>query len=96
MAYGAAISCLVTQVYMAAGQIIIAFILLRLRMPAGFLLRLLLSIPLIMAGGYLSTRYFENWYLGIALLSGWTGIVTFSLRLVRMGDFRKLLPETGE
>ena len=95
MAYGAALSCLITQGYMAVGQIATAFILLKIRMPAVFLARLLLSLPLIIAGGYLSARYFENWYVGIALLSGWTGVIALSLRLVRLGDFTKLLPETG-
>ena len=92
LAYGAALACMVTQAYMAIGQVIIAFYKLKLRIRLDFMLRLLLSVPLVIAGGYLTAKYLGNWYLGLAALTLWTGIVAFSLRLVRFGDLLKLLP----
>lgn len=90
-AYGAAISCLVTQMYVAAGQVLLAVIILKLKLPPAFLLRLLLAVPLTLAGGYLSERFIPNWYLGVAILAGWTGLLALLLRLVRFSDFLKLL-----
>ncbi len=92
-AYGAAISCMVTQAYMAIGQVVIVFLVLKLKLPIGFISRIIISIPLIMAGGYLAANNIENWYLGIGLQIVWTGIVAFSLRLVRFGDLLRLLPQ---
>lgn len=94
-AYGAALTCLVTQVYMALGLILIAVFRLKLRLPLDFILRISLSIPLILAGGYLTAKYLENWYIGIVLLIVWTGLAALALRLVRVADLFKLLP-SGE
>lgn len=91
LAYGAALTFLVTQGYMALGQIIIAMLRLKLIIPVNFILRISLSIPLIMAGGYLTEKYLENWYMGIGLLVVWTGLVAFALRLIIIGDLIKLL-----
>lgn len=95
MAYGAAIACLVTQMYVAAGQVIIAVYLIKLRIPAGFILRISLSVPLIILGGYIAVKLLENWYLGIGILTIWSGVVALSLRLVRIKDLLKLMP-SGE
>jgi O-antigen/teichoic acid export membrane protein len=92
-AYGAAIACLVTQAYMAMGQIVIAFLIFRLKLHPGFILKIILTVPLITAGGYITARYSGNWYLGIGILMGWTGLVAFSLRLIRFRDFLSLLPQ---
>jgi O-antigen/teichoic acid export membrane protein len=92
MAFGAAIACLATQAYMAVGQGVLAAIILELKIQAGYILRISLSVPLILAGGYLASRYLGNWYLGMGMLAGWTGMVTVSLRLVRFRDFLKLMP----
>ncbi|MFC2098457.1 oligosaccharide flippase family protein [Bacteroidota bacterium] len=92
-AYGAAIACLSTQAYMAVGQIIISAVVIRLRLPGGFILRILLAIPMIIAAGYFTSNYLGNWYLGIGLLTVWTGVVAFSLRLVRFSDLLRILPQ---
>ena len=92
-AYGAAISCLATQAYMAVGQIIIALLVFRLKLQAVFMLKIIFAVPLILAGGYITARYSVNWYMGIAILTGWTGLVAFSLRLIRFRDFLILLPQ---
>ncbi len=94
-AYGAAISCLVTQVYMALGQLAIAAWRLHLKVHLPFIIKICLSFPLILTGGLLASRLIENWYVGILLLAMWTVIIAFSLRLVGMQDLLKLLP-TGE
>jgi O-antigen/teichoic acid export membrane protein len=96
LAYGAAVSCLVTQWYVATGQVYIAFRLLKLRLSPAYLVRISLSVPLIFIGGYLVKNLLENWYLGLALLAAWTSIVAFSLKLVRFRDLLRLLPQTDE
>ena len=96
MAYGAALSCLVTQAYVAAGQVLLAFHLLKLRLSAGYLVRICLSVPLVFIGAYLANSLLENWYAGIGLLTIWTGIVAFVLKLVKTGDILKLLPKGDE
>jgi len=95
-AYGAAISCLVTQAYMALGQVAIAAWRLHLKVFLPFIFKICLSFPLILTGGVLTSRFLENWYAGILLLAVWTIIIAFSLRLVRMQDLVKLLPAGEE
>jgi O-antigen/teichoic acid export membrane protein len=96
MARGAAIACLVTQVFVAVGQVLIATYCLKLRIPTDFILKLSLFLPLVMAGGWASSKFLGNWYLGIGLLTLWGGIAAISLRLVRIGDLVKLLPSAEE
>ncbi len=91
-AYGAALSCLLTQGYVALGQVIIAVYFLKLRLAPGYILRIGLSAPLILGGAYISANFIGNWYLGMGLFIGWAGLMTFSLRLVRIGDLLKLMP----
>ena len=95
-AYGAAISCLVTQAYMALGQVAIAAWKLHLKVHLPFIFKICLSFPLILTGGFLASRFLENWYAGILLLAVWTIIIAFSLRLVGMQDLVKLLPSGEE
>jgi O-antigen/teichoic acid export membrane protein len=96
MARGAAIACLVTQAYAAVGQVLIATHSLKLRFPPDFILRISLFLPLVLAGGWASSRFLESWYLGIGLLTLWGGIAAFSLRLVRISDLARLLPQAEE
>ena len=95
-AYGAAISCMVTQIYMALGQGVIAALRLQLKVNLQFIFKIGLSFPLILIGGFLTSRFLENWYAGIAVLAVWTVIIAFSLRLVGMQDLLKLLPSGEE
>jgi hypothetical protein len=70
--------------------------ILRLKMPAGFVARLTLALPLILAGGYFSYTYIGNWYLGLGLLAIWTVVTAFVLQLVRMKDLKLLLVPGNE
>ncbi len=97
LAFGAAVSCLATQTFVAAGHVFLAFYLLKLRLPVVYLLRITLCVPLILLGGYLSAKLLENWVAGILLLTVWTGLVALFLKLVKAGDVLKLLPaDQGE
>jgi O-antigen/teichoic acid export membrane protein len=93
---GSAMACLSTQAFIAGGQVLLSWRMLRLRIRGTFLLRLFLLLPLVMAGGWASSRYFGNWYLGVGLLTVWSGLAAFSLRLVRIKDLLKLLPSPEE
>jgi O-antigen/teichoic acid export membrane protein len=95
-AYGSAIACLVTQGYMASGQLLMAGRMLRLKMSAGFIFRLFLAIPLILGGGYFSSNSIGNWYLGLGLLGCWTAIVAFILKLVRIEDLKLLVKPVND
>lgn len=92
-AYGAAISCLVTQAYMAVGQIVIAVVVLKLKLTSSFMVRISLSIPLILGGAYLIDRFAGNWITGVIILTLWTAGVAFGLRLVKFKDLRAILPQ---
>ena len=95
-ARGSALACLFTQAFVAGGQVFLARRTLSLRIRGRFLLRILLFLPIVMAGGWGSSRFFGNWYLGLILLLAWSGLAAVSLRLVRIGDLLKLLPVPEE
>lgn len=90
-AYGAAIASLVTQAYMAAFQVVISRLRLKLRMGAGYLFRLVLFILVLFASGWLLQRYIEYWYAGILMLAGVAVILAFVTRLLKFRDLYLLI-----
>jgi len=90
-ALGAAISSLVTQVYMALLQVIISIFKLRLKLDYGFVSRLAVFVLGIFLFGYLAGRFMANWYQGAILLILSSLALMFLTRLLRLKDLYKII-----
>ncbi len=90
-ALGAAISSLVTQVYMAVAQIIITIIKLRLVSDYRFTARLVIFILVLFVGGYFLSTYISNWYQGAILLILSSLILMFVVKLLRFRDLYRII-----
>ena len=96
-ALGAAISSLITQVYMAVLQVIISVVKLRLILDYGFLSRLAVFVLGIFLFGYLSSRFMASWYQGAILMVLSSLILMFATKLLRFRDlYRIILSEEGD
>jgi len=90
-AFGAAISSLVTQVYMALAQVIISVIKLRMVSDYKFIARLALFALILCLVGYITSIYFTQWYLGAFLMILSSLSLMFLFRLVRLKDLYNII-----
>ena len=97
-ALGAAVSSLVTQVYMALAQVIVSIIRLRLALAYGFAGRLTVFFLLLFLTGYLSDRLIAGWYPGALLIILSAIGLMFITRLAKWKDLYQILrlDESGE
>jgi O-antigen/teichoic acid export membrane protein len=90
-ALGAAISSLVTQVYMALLQVIISIIKLRLISDYGFVTRLVVFVLVLFLLGYLAGRFMANWYQGAILMILSSLALMFITKLIRFKDLYRII-----
>ncbi len=96
-ALGAAISSLITQVYMAVLQVIISVLKIRLKLDYGFITRLAVFVLGLFLFGYLSSRFMASWYQGAILLILFSLILMFATKLLRFKDlYRIILSEEAD
>jgi O-antigen/teichoic acid export membrane protein len=90
-ALGAAISSLVTQVYMALIQVIISIIKLKFVSDFGFAVRLAVFILLLFLIGYLAGRFMASWYQGAILMIGSSIVLMFATKLLKLRDLYRII-----
>jgi O-antigen/teichoic acid export membrane protein len=90
-ALGAAISSLVTQVYMALLQVIMSIIKLGLMSDFGFVIRLVVFILLLFLLGYLAGRFMSIWYQGVILMILSSLVLMFITKLLRFKDLYRII-----
>ena len=90
-ALGAAISSLVTQVYMALIQVIISIIKLKFVSDFGFASRLAVFILLLLLIGYLAGRFMAPWYQGAILMMGSSVVLMFATKLLKLKDLYRII-----
>jgi O-antigen/teichoic acid export membrane protein len=94
-ALGAAISSLVTQVYMALLQVIISSRKIGLLPDYGFLTRLFIFILVFFLFGYLAGRFMDNWYQGAIMMIFSSLVLLFLTKLLRFKDLYRIV-RSGE
>jgi O-antigen/teichoic acid export membrane protein len=82
-AYGAALSSLITQVYMAASQVIISMRKLQLPVNYPYLLLLLLYSAGIILAGWLLKQYISNWFISVIVFCLSGVLIAFMIRLLK-------------
>ena len=90
-AYGAAISSLITQSYMALFQVIISLIKFKFRLNTTFLVQLILFPAGIFIAGYLIDQYLRNWYFGAVVLIVFAVLFAFSIRLLKIKEIYRIV-----
>jgi O-antigen/teichoic acid export membrane protein len=90
-ALGAAISSLVTQVYMAMVQVIISIIKLKFVSDFGFAGRLAVFLLVLFLVGYLTGRFMAIWYQGAILMIGTSIILMFATKLLKLKDLYRII-----
>lgn len=94
-ALGAAISSLVTQVYMALLQVIVSFRKIRLKPDYGFLITLVAFVLGVFLIGYLGGRFMDNWYRGAIMMILSSLVLMFLTKLLRFKDLYRIV-RSGE
>ena len=87
-AYGAAVSSLITQIYMAVSQVIISTRKLQLPVNYPYLLLLLLYSAGIVLAGWLLKQYITNWFISVIAFCLSGVLIAFMIRLLK---FRMLM-----
>ncbi len=89
-AFGSAYASLTTQLCMAAGQLVLALIIFKLKPTFFFVFKLLLFIGVVVLFAVLS-RYFNNWMMGYLTLIAGSVIAAFLLKLFNLTDLIKFI-----
>jgi O-antigen/teichoic acid export membrane protein len=95
-AFGAAISSLVTQVFMALSQVIISIIKLRLISDYRYIVRLVVFVLLLFMFGYLAGRFMDSWFQGAILLILSSLVLMFLTKLLKFKDLYRIIRSNEE
>jgi len=90
-ALGAAISSLVTQIYMALSQVFISILKIKLVSDYGFLSRLFAFVLILFLIGYLAGRFMSHWYQGVILMILFSIVLMFLTKLLRLKDLYRII-----
>jgi O-antigen/teichoic acid export membrane protein len=90
-AFGAAVSSLVTQVYMALMQVIISILKLRLIKAYGYGLRLAGFMGALFGIGFLADRFTDRWYIGAIGIILSSVLLMFATRLLTLRDLYRII-----
>jgi O-antigen/teichoic acid export membrane protein len=82
-AMGSAWASLLTQLFTAVAQTILAVVLLKLTINYRLIGKLILFVGFVFLAGLLS-RKIANWYVGYALMIGTSALFAFSIRLINL------------
>jgi O-antigen/teichoic acid export membrane protein len=93
-AFGAAVSSLVTQAFIAATQVIISVIRFRMAINYRYLVMLVIYIIITFLTGWLCSGYLSNWYFGALVYLVIATAIPFIIRLLKFKDLLSLfLPQ---
>ena len=89
--FGAALSSLITQTYMAAAQVIVAILKFRFRLKWRLVYRFSAFSATVFILGWLSKEYIQNWYAGAIIFIVLAVLTAFVLRLLSLGDLYRIV-----
>jgi len=95
-AFGAAISSLVTQVFMALSQVFISIIKLRLISDYGYIVRLVVFVLLLFLFGNLAGRFMDSWFQGAILMILFSLVLMFLTKLLKIKDLYRIIRSNEE
>lgn len=90
-AFGAAISSLITQTYMAVAQVFVAVLKFRFKITWLLIIRLASFSAVVFILGWFSKEYIQNWYLGAVVVIGLAVLTAFILRLLSLRDLYRII-----
>jgi O-antigen/teichoic acid export membrane protein len=90
-AFGAAVSSLVTQFYMALMQAIISLLKLRLISSYAYGFRLAGFLGLLAGIGYLADSFLENWYAGAIAIILSAVVLMFATGMLTFRDLYRII-----
>ena len=90
-AFGAAISSLITQTFMAVTQVIVAAKQFRFQSDWGLIIKLVSFTGVIFIFGWFSRMYIQNWYAGALVLTGLSVLCAFVIRLLNLKDLYRIV-----
>jgi peptidoglycan biosynthesis protein MviN/MurJ (putative lipid II flippase) len=90
-AYGAAVSSLITQTFMAITQILVAMKKFRFRTDWGLLIRLGSFTGVIFIFGWFLRTYIQNWFAGALILTGISILCAFFIGLLNIKDLYRIV-----
>jgi O-antigen/teichoic acid export membrane protein len=90
-AYGAAVSSLITQTFMAITQIIVAVKKFEFHPDWGLIIRLCFYTVVIFIFAWFSRTYIQNWYAGVLILTGLALLCVFVIRLLKIKDLYRII-----
>ena len=90
-AYGAAVSSLITQTFMAITQILVAIKKFRFRTDWGLLIRLGSFTGVIFIFGWFLRTYIQNWFAGALILTGISILCAFFIGLLNLKDLYRIV-----
>jgi O-antigen/teichoic acid export membrane protein len=94
-AYGAAISSLITQSYMALFQVIISAVKFKFKIDPGYLARMIIYPAGLFAAGYFIDHYLQNWFRGALALILFALIFAVSIKLLRIREIYSIIKGEG-
>jgi O-antigen/teichoic acid export membrane protein len=90
-AYGAAVSSLITQTFMAITQIFVAVKKFEFHPDWGLIIRLGSFTGAIFIFGWFSREYIPDWYLGSLILAGISVLCAFTIGLLNIKDLYRIV-----
>ena len=90
-AYGAAVSSLITQSFMAITQVIVAMRKFEFHPDWGLIIRLGSFTGAIFIFGWFSRTYIQNWFAGALILAGISTLCVFVIRLLNLKDLYRIV-----
>ena len=90
-AFGAALSSLITQTYMATAQVIVAVLKFRYRINWLLIIRIASFSAVVFILGWFSQEYIQNWYIGAIVVIVLAVLSAFILRLLSLRDLYKII-----
>lgn len=89
-AFGSAYASLVTQIFTAATQVVLALVILKLKPGIKFIIQLLMFTGIVVVFATLSKNV-SNWFAGYLLMIGISVIAAFLLKLFSLKDLYKII-----
>lgn len=90
MAFGSAYSSLITQLFTAATQVVLAFVIFKLKINIRLLIQLLMFVGVVAIVGSVS-KNINNWFAGYLSMISASVLFAFLLRLFNLKDLYRLI-----
>ncbi|KPK85091.1 MAG: hypothetical protein AMS27_08360 [Bacteroides sp. SM23_62_1] len=90
-AFGAALSSLITQTFMAVAQVLVAFLKFRFRLKWEQLYRFGAFSATVFILGWFTAEYIKSWFMGAILVIVLSVLSAFVVRILSLGDLYRIV-----